>query len=566
MSQELDFTSLWCDLLFEELYRSGLREVCLAPGSRSAPLTLAADRHKGLTCHCHFDERGLGFFALGLARAKQEPVVVLTTSGTAVANLSPAIHEAQESGVPLIILTADRPPELLGCGANQTMNQYSVFGSAPVRSVYLPSPEPSLPARWLLSTISEAAAVLKSPEGGAVHINQQLREPLYGNGAAHDQKAWLAPVQSWLEGNQPICEWSSFPAVIPEQNLPQHQKVVVIAGVLSPQEAEAVQQLAQRAHCLLIADIQSGLHGAENALNCADLLLDNSDIQDQLHQATLVLQFGRRFVGKRIGQWLKKYNGEHWYIDPRQDRQDAFASVTRRITASIESFCPSLQFPNLDAAWAETLRNSSRKLADVVATAIQREGELTESWAVAQIKSAMNSEHLFVGNSMPIRLFDSLSTGVSPKHVVANRGISGIDGLVSSAAGHSQGSQEKTVLVIGDLSLLHDLNALALAARHRLLVVVLNNSGGSIFNIFPVANSETHTRFFQVEHDLQFAGAANMFGLNYCAPASREDFASDFREALTSDHGALIEVVTPPDEATNQFARLKQNARNTQWL
>ena len=566
MSQEIDFTALWCDLLFEELYRNGLREVCLAPGSRSAPLTLAADRHKGLTCHCHFDERGLGFFALGLARAKQEPIVVMTTSGTAVANLSPAIQEARESGVPLLILTADRPPELLGCGANQTMNQYSVFGSAPARSIYLPSPEPTLPARWLLSSITEAVVALKSPEGGAVHINQQLREPLYGSGLMHDQQAWLAPIKAWMESNQPICEWTSFPAVLPEQSLPQHEKVVVIAGVLNPQEAEAVKQLVGRTNALFIADIQSGLHGTEHALDCADLLLDNSEVQARLHQATLVLQFGRRFVGKRLGLWLEQFNGEHWYVDPRTDRQDAFASVSRRISCSIESFCESLQFPDLDAAWAEKLRSSSRNLADAVSTAIESEGELTESWAVAEIKATMTSEHLFVGNSMPIRLFDSLSTGASPGNVVANRGISGIDGLVSSAAGHAQGSQEKTVLVIGDLSLLHDMNALALAARHGLLVVVLNNSGGSIFNIFPVENRETHTRFFQVEHDLQFAGAANMFDLNYSAPASRDDFSSDFREALGSERGALIEVVTPPDEATNQFAHLEQNARDGQWL
>lgn len=447
------------------------------------------------------------------------------------------------------------------------MNQHGVFGSGPVKTVQLPSPEHSLPARWLLSTVTEAVTALKSPEGGAVHINQALREPLYGNGAMHDQAAWLAPVEKWREGDKPICEWQTFPPAVPHQSVAHHQKIVVIAGVLMPQEGEAVKQLVEYMDCVVLAGIQSGLHGHPKALSCVDLFLGNKAVISELNKATLVIQFGRRFVSKRLGQWLEQFGGEHWYVDPRQDRHDPFSSVTRRISCPVESFCHSLEWEEQGRSWVKNLKDGSRKLADSVAITLHSNEGLTEAWTVNAIKQQLTSQPLFIGNSMPIRLFDALTTEPSNVPAVANRGVSGIDGLVSSAAGHALGfPNQKTVMVIGDLSLLHDLNALALAAKHGLLVVALNNSGGSIFNIFPVKNRETRSQYFQVEHELQFAGAAKMFGMNYQAPETREGFIQRFNEALESATGSLIEVITPPDEATNLFAQLLQQARSEEWL
>ncbi len=566
----VDFTSLWCDLMFEELVRWQVRHVCLAPGSRSAPLTLAAHRHSELTCHSHFDERGLGFYALGLARSTSSPVVVLTTSGTAVVNLAPALQEAREAGVSLIVLTADRPPELLGCGNNQTMEQNGVFGRCPVLSVQLPPPDAKLPARWLLSTLDEVMSTLDRPDGGVVHINQALREPLYGQFHSGESKhsEWLLSLKRWETSREPLCQWHIQTALGNIPDFSGHHNIVVLAGELSSGETEQVQGLATRTGWLMIADIQSGLHGKPGVMACADSVLCNPVVHSQLDQATLVIQFGRRLVSKRVGLWLKGFSGEHWYVDPRNDRHDPYYSVSRRFSGSIESFCQLLVAPVTSAIvpneWCQRLMVKGQKCSQLISDNIQQSEQLTEAWAAQTLKTLAGIDCLFVGNSMPIRLLDSLSTLPAKAVIKANRGISGIDGLMATACGEAAGHPEqRTALLIGDLSFLHDLNSLALVKRHGLLIVLLNNSGGSIFNMFPVSDPEVQAHSFQLSHTLTAEGAATMFGLRYLSPKSRCEF-SDALSAIvqSSDNAAaIIEVNTPSTQATDQLKTLQTQIR-----
>ncbi|MDG6692552.1 2-succinyl-5-enolpyruvyl-6-hydroxy-3-cyclohexene-1-carboxylic-acid synthase, partial [Staphylococcus aureus] len=170
------FNRRWAGVILEALSRHGVRHLCIAPGSRSTPLTLAAAQHPAFTPHTHFDERGLGHLALGLAKASGEPVAVIVTSGTAVANLYPAVIEAGLTGEKLVVITADRPPELIDCGANQAIRQHTIFGSHPAATLDLPRPTPSIPAAWLISAIDEKMGALKA---GALHINTPFAEPLY---------------------------------------------------------------------------------------------------------------------------------------------------------------------------------------------------------------------------------------------------------------------------------------------------------------------------------------------------------------------------------------------------
>ncbi len=564
-----DFTSLWCDLLLEELYRNGARHICLAPGSRSAPLALAVSRHKGLCSHTHFDERGLGFFALGLARSTSAPVVLVTTSGTAVANLYPSLLEARETGVPLLVITADRPPELLGCGANQTIEQPGIFASCPDQSVQLPCPDPRLPARWLLSVIDEAMAVLKRSGAGVFHINQALRDPLYGEkqqGEKYgeeqgtDWSQWLKPLGQWLNCDTPLCRWispDSGPICLPEIEGP----VVLVAGQLTVEENYAVSALAERSGWLLIADIQSGLQGHPSALPCADLVMGNPGILEQINQAQLVIQCGRRFISKRLSQWLAQGGREHWFIDNRADRQDPVHSVTLRMSCSIEQFCYSVPEIYSRQMWRNQILKGASTLADQVKEQVFSGIELTEAWIVEQVKIAQKDEVLFIGNSMPIRYLDSLSYSRSQAQIFANRGVSGIDGLIATASGHSAAGK-RTVLIIGDLSFLHDLGSLALASQQGLVIILLNNSGGTIFNLFPVPQKETNLpRYFRAEHSLQCGGTAEMFGLNYHCPASREQFNRSLDKAMTDKQGSLIEVCVPVDQATDQFQCLVKMVR-----
>ena len=571
-----DDTSVWCDLILEELWRCGLKHVCLAPGSRSAPLALALERHGQFIVHTHYDERGLGFLALGLARESYAPVAIVTTSGTAVANLSPALHEARESGASLLVLSADRPPELLGCGANQTLSQPGIFGEAAARTFSLPSPDHNLPLRWLLNVVDEAMATIVNSDHSVVHINVALREPLYGATAKNDNSQWLKPITCWFNSDKPLCQWIvKTGGCVDVPNITE-KRVVILAGQLRAQERDEVMALAERRGWLLIADSQSGLHGQPQVLACADMSLLSPMVHKKLCQTEKVLQFGRRLLSKSVNQWLTTWqeesNGEHWCIDERSDRHDPNFTVTRRISMRITDFCRQQSHQGQPVAnetreWLAEALACGQEVASLLDQALaSMQPPVFEIDAVRQFREVLEKHgncQIFLGNSMPIRYFDALTT---VKHntdlipVWANRGISGIDGLLATACGHAALSDRRTVMLIGDLSLLHDLNSLALVANYKLIVVLLNNSGGTIFNLFPVAQPIL-SKNFRIDHNWQSAGVAHMFGLYYRQPKTPEQYQVALQNALAQDQGAVIELLLPPSAATEAFASLKQMAR-----
>ncbi|MCG7587484.1 2-succinyl-5-enolpyruvyl-6-hydroxy-3-cyclohexene-1-carboxylic-acid synthase, partial [Photobacterium sp. OFAV2-7] len=250
----------WAGLMLEELVRLGVKHVCIAPGSRSTPLTLAAANNDRLTLHTHFDERGLGFLALGIAKASQQPVAVIVTSGTAVANLLPAVAEAGLTGEKLVVLTSDRPVELIQCGANQAIRQHGIFSEHVTEFHDIPSPTLDITPGWLLSTI-DAAMYQQSIHGGAIHFNCRYPEPLYGEDV--DFSRYLAPLNEWLADDQPYTHfqqaeagqvtldhfaWSSLVA----------KKGLVVAGRMLPGELSAVQELADKLGWPLLVDPQAG--------------------------------------------------------------------------------------------------------------------------------------------------------------------------------------------------------------------------------------------------------------------------------------------------------------------
>ena len=194
---------LWANLLVEELIRHGIKDFCIAPGSRSTPLTLAVASHPKATSHVHFDERGLGFLGLGLSQASLKPVVIITTSGTAVANLYPAMIEAKQSNIPLIILSADRPPELIGCSANQAIDQYKIFADYPVFFSQIPSPTTSIKSNFLLTTLNQGLFQQKMTNG-PIHFNLSFAEPFYPKTKKINYETYLSSLKNWLTSNDPF--------------------------------------------------------------------------------------------------------------------------------------------------------------------------------------------------------------------------------------------------------------------------------------------------------------------------------------------------------------------------
>ena len=557
-SQHATFNHVWSSLLLEELHRLGVRDIALASGSRSAPLTMAAAAHPGFRRHLHFDERGLGFMALGLAKGSGRPVAVIMTSGTAVANLWPAVAEAQLTGVPLIILSADRPPELIDNGANQAIDQQGIFGRYPVHQQNLPSPTPSIPAAFVLSSVDQALAK-QALTPGPVHFNCMYPEPLYPGEAYLDFSDYLAPLGDWLHSNEPWSPWQQGEQHCPHQpdwDELQGKRGVIIAGrIQDPVEAQRVVQLAERLGWPLLADLQSQIRFDSRNLIHMDLALQNSCFVTELARAEVLLQFGARLISKRLGQFIKQHPWQdYWLVDPQPARLDPDYRLRRRLVCTPRAFATAHPVNHRHLPW-HRLAERQQGISQQVRSACDRFSELGVCHRLTQLIQGQ----LFVGNSMPARLMDMLGeTGTGPSRVMTNRGASGIDGLIATAFGFSLSSDEPTTLLLGDLSALHDLNSLALLGKgsRPLVVILLNNDGGSIFRMLPVPTQDALLEtYYCLPHGLHFEHAAAMFGLHYRAPTTLAEFEQDYATALEKGV-TLIEIKVPSNEVAEDLKAL----------
>lgn len=553
-------TNLWASLIIEALYHRGVRHICIAPGSRSAPLTIAAAQFKNqnpdLTLHCHFDERGLGFFALGLSKSNHQPVAVITTSGTAVSNLHPSIIEAYQTQTPLIILSADRPPELLNCGANQAIQQESLFGRNVALFQQVDLPNESTPAQSLINdinkTLDHALGLAKDTDCGPVQINTPFREPLYGT----KQRQYFS---EYLENCQ--FEYNDRAVKNPLQTtIPLLSPGLLIAGGLTQKESISLLALSHKINWPVLVDSTSQLRltNDKNIIHYTDLLLANNETIKTLSNIKQVIQFGGRLTSKRLNSWLASYEGVYQIISPHKAYLDPQHKATQ-IQSDINAFCES----NLIKPLSNTsIKNKLLLLNSSVDKVIEQtlSEELSELSVIRKFSRLIEPNHaIFLGNSLSIRMMDMLSLPAYGNPIYSNRGASGIDGLLATALGCSHQHPEGFTLLMGDLSLLHDLNSLAIASKQEtpFIIIVLNNDGGSIFNLLPTSElSDIKTTFFQCPHGFEFKGACDMFSINYNQPTSLAAFAETYKSAQKHKGCTLIEINTPCDEATEQIKGL----------
>ncbi|WP_257263782.1 2-succinyl-5-enolpyruvyl-6-hydroxy-3-cyclohexene-1-carboxylic-acid synthase [Endozoicomonas sp. ONNA2] len=556
----VNINSMWSAVLIEELWRLGVRHCCIAPGSRSAPLTFAVAAHQGMTRHVHFDERGLGFFALGLAKASQEPVALITTSGTAVANLYPAIIEAHQSGIPLVVLTADRPPELIDCGANQAIDQRNIFGNYTGATLDLPTPDRSISLRWLLGSIDQAYA-RSSVSGLPVHINCMFREPLYPHQVEEtvhiENDVYLASIQPWIASLRTYTEYfvpelTRLPDIGRWQHFIDGKGLIVVGRVMPETNVNVIVQLSERLGWPLIADVQSQLHGHPKAIRHADLLLASSASESLFDKVDRVLHIGGYLTSKRLDQFMGRHHWQaYWMLDPAPRRVDTGQRQNVRLVGDIDSvghqLLRSSEGIQADREWSTPLTARAEQLGELLNS--RRPGQLGEQWLGASLGELLPpGSSLFLGNSLPIRMVDIFSTHHLPR-VYASRGVSGIDGLIATAAGCAAGNQGPMVLLIGDISFLHDLNSLHLAAQCKtpLVIVLINNDGGGIFYVTTRGCSNDAARvndYFVTPHGLAAQHAAELFGIDYFAPQSINDFKAQFNKACSKVGCTIMEVFT----------------------
>ena len=562
--------ALWCNLLMEELVRQNVRYIGVAPGSRSTPLALAAAGQPGLQMVSHLDERALAFHILGWARATGRPAALVVTSGTAVANLMPAVAEASLGFVPLLVLTADRPPELRDTSANQTMDQVKLFGSLVRWQADLPCPSPDVPLGLLLSTVDQAVARARWGTPGPVHLNLMFREPLAPVPQPYPAARWLAPLRDWRKSGRPFTDYQSGleqapedPVAIPER-LRSARKGVIVVGAVRDDEAEAAVRLAAHLRWPLLPDLQSGLRlggRASEAVRHADLLLGHQ-AWSKRHAPEVVLRVGGRLISKRLaGLGQQADAAPVILLTSRLERQDAGQRVDvhwfGQVACLLDSLRSALPAGAESAGWLTAWQEADRRVGRVLTRRMRARVGLHEPRVAWELSRRLPSHHaLFAGNSLPIRLLDTFAAADAAwVPVGSNRGVSGIDGLLATATGYAAGRGRPVTLLLGDLSLLHDLNALALLRNSRvpLVVVVINNDGGGIFSFLPIADSFPQAeRLFALPHGRTFAGAAAMFDLPYRRVHTLAGFVSAYRAACRDARSALIEVTT--DRRTTRAA------------
>lgn len=552
------FNRCWSKIILETLLRQGVKHICIAPGSRSTPLTLEANRlqnNSRAQCHTHFDERGLGFFALGLAKSTQSPVAIIVTSGTAAANLYPAIIEARQTHHNLIVLTADRPIELLECGANQAIVQQGMFADYPLACVNLPKPNADYAPKWLISVL-EQACFKQQRQGGVIHINVPFAEPLYeAKEQEIDNHPWLVSVQSWLTQASP---WHSHQSTQSEVVMHQKwdhwrtQRGIIVAGQLTAEQAMGINAWANTMGWILLTDIQSGV---EPLTPYADIWLANQTVKQKLLQADIVIQFGSRFISKRINQFLAEFQQEYWIVEQTDDAVDPHHHRHTRFNAKVHHWLRAHP-PLRQKPWLLEPLALSKFCASFIEQQVG--GNLNEASLAHHIERVLPYNGvLFLGNSLFVRLVDALTKLPEGYPIYTNRGASGIDGLLATAAGVAVGAERPLVAMIGDTSTLYDLNSLALFknVNQPVIIFVINNNGGAIFDMLPVDN-DVKERFYRMPHHSEFSQIASMFDLKYAHPYTWADLSTVLKQAYARRKTTLIEIKTGSTDGSSIYKRL----------
>jgi len=528
----------------------GLRHVAISPGSRNTPLSLAFLAESRIRSHTVLDERSGGFFALGAAKASGLPVAVVSTSGTAAANYLPAIVEAAASRTPLLVFTADRPPELRGTRANQTIDQMKLYGDF-VRlfhDVGVPDSDSAERAGPLALRAWTAAADLPA---APVHLNFPFREPL---------ATPSAPAQPTDLGHIPGYRTLPPEAVAELATLLSGRRVLLVAGGRHrPGFAAGASMLAGEAGLPIIADIQCRFPSPAT-INHGDLLATAGTL-DSL-RPDVVLRVGPVPTSKAVWTWLASSGVDQVYLDDGDWRDPlGTSSIAFRADPAATLIALAGSVEPAPADWLSAWRTADEAAAKAFHDALQEEPFPNEPVvARATWQAAPSNSIIYAGSSMPIRDLDSFAGPLrSDIDVLANRGASGIDGLLSAAAGAAAAESKRVIALTGDVAALHDINALELIARESLpvTIVAVNNDGGGIFSFLSqagVVDGESFDAAFATPHGRSLAEIATAFGL----PAQTLTSPQQLEEALSASGPMLVEVHTDREENVAVHRRLRQ--------
>lgn len=558
--------------LVDELYQLGVRHAVFSPGSRSTTLAMLFQSHGGFHTYMNIDERSAGFMALGIAKAQGEPAVLVCTSGSALTHYGPAVVEAKYSGVPMIILSADRPYTLQQVGAPQTIDQQKYFGTTVNYYEELSVPSESHYYTYPRQVVRRAYLKANDHKLGPVHINVPLFEPLVPNRGAEYFKQGRSAKPFQLVKYEEIASLVSL----------LDGKRVLILGGPSVTNPKAVVDFADRIGAVVIGDPLSNLRQYEGVISTYDAFLVHHERWEEL-RPDVVIQLGQIPVSKRIQQWMETLTDiDYITVSPNADVVNPSLTTTIHVMASLDVFVTevyrslSLQqglgtiiyeiseqkdnctYRDLDTNSAysgqlaadssyvqiwQQIESNSREQLDKV----QEEPNLFEGRTIHMLQHIMPDEgQILVANSMSIRDMDYFwATGRSQAMVYGNRGTNGIDGTVSTALGLSMNGKP-TVMVTGDLSFFHDLNGLAIGKTHgmNLTIILHNNDGGGIFQYLPQKGTDDFDYLFNTPQGIDYSGLATMYGLDYVKVTTNAELERAMQQYIGTEGIHIIEVPT----------------------
>ena len=563
--------TLWASIVAEELYRSGVRTVCISPGSRSTPLVIAfaelRDRNPDFQILVHIDERSSSFFALGVAKVQKSPVALLCTSGTAAANYYPAIIEAYYSKIPLIVLTADRPPEMRDCGSGQTIDQINIYGKHVRYFFEVGTPEIiGFRLRYLRSLISRSVSIAvgkgETP-AGAVHLNFPFADPMppisvpidipedlelsspeamFGNSSGEAYSQIIAGMRS-LD--------TDTIATIANQII-SHPKGVIVVGVYDspPDFLDVVRKLARTTGYPLLIEATGA--NRRDEIGHYDSFLRSPNFS-KTHAPDIVIRFGAMPTSKSYMLWVERYIS-CLQIIVGSTNSDPTHGITQALNVYSVNFCEQLSNYLENYAqpfWQDKQWRLDFELAENIAeyeikNSLVAIEELFDGKVYAELAQIIPDDtYIYVASSTPIRDLDTFFHSNRSINVLANRGANGIDGTISSALGAAWGCKHPMILICGDLSFYHDLNGLLATKKYNisLTIILLNNDGGGIFELLPISKYEdTFEEFFGTAHGLDFEPLVTAYNCEHILIQDWEHFHKAVLSSLERQGTQVLEI------------------------
>ena len=553
--------------LVDEFYQLGVRHAVFSPGSRSTTMAMLFKEHEGFETYMNIDERSASFMALGIAKAHKEPTVLVCTSGSAVAHYLPAILEAQYSGIPLIVLSADRPHTLLHVGAPQTVEQHKIFGTAVNYFEELAVPQESHYYTYPRQVARKAYMKAMDTKKGPVHINVPLFEPLvpelsrnhfeagrssfkvvkpnYSSVFGCDNRNNLPHINNATDiahGNDGTKEINDL--------LERYERILILAGPqIDIDEAETICSFGEALQAPILADPLSNVRGCDTSkvvISTYDALLARQALWYEL-KPDCVIQFGQIVVSKRVQQMIASWTDlEYIEVNPTMDSMNPTGKTTMHMQASIDVFTNLYGVKNDSPAYLGKWQHLETAGKQKLGTAIE-EPSCFEGRTIRELQQHISDNaQVLIANSMSIRDFDYFwFSGESKAVLYGNRGVNGIDGTISTALGLAVNGRP-TYLVTGDLSLFHDLNGLAVAKTHNLnLTIILhNNDGGGIFEYLPQKGTKHFDYLFSTSQGLDYSGAAKLYGCDYTKISSPDELSSVLANVSQETGVHIIEIPT----------------------